>query len=206
MYAPLGMGGNPFTGHDGGTGAFQSVLALLPRARLGLFASYNSEGVPEALSPTAELLQFVAASYGLDERFKGQTSTAVAGTYGPTRRVDSSLFRLRQLLQQVSIASTADGFSIRPAFLPIGQPLEPVAPGTFAWAGRDVAFIRTRGAPLLQIGAPPNLFRRIPWWENAGIVVPTVAACLLVAGITTLAWPIRIVRAVVENRRQRDCA
>jgi hypothetical protein len=193
MYAPLGMGGNPFTGHDGGTGAFVSVVALLPRARLGLFASYNSDGLPEALSPTAELLQFVAARYVPGERVKGQSSTAIAGTYGPTRRVDSSLFRLRQLLQQVSIGATEDGFAIRPAFLPIGQRLEPVVPGTFAWAGRDVALIQTRSSPLLQIGAPPNLFRRIPWWENAGVMVPTLAACLLTAGIIVLAWPIQMV-------------
>src|SRR5687768_7010020 len=71
-------------------------------------------------------------------------------------------------------------------------------PGTFAWAGRDVAFLQTRSAPLLQIGAPPNLFRRIPWCENAGLVVPTLAACLLVAVITILAWPIRIVRDRLE--------
>lgn len=203
MYAPLGMGGNPFTGHDGGTGAFQSVVALLPRARLGLFASYNSDGVPEALSPTAELLRFVAARYVPDERFKGQSSTAITGTYGPTRRVDSSLFRLRQILQQVSIDATEDGFSIRPAFLPIGQALEPIAPGTFAWAGRDVAFIQTRSTPLLQIGAPPNLFRRIPWWENAGVVAPALAACLLAAIVTILAWPIQIARG---NRREPSTA
>ncbi len=194
MYSPLGMGGNPFVGHDGGTGAFQSVVALLPHARFGLFASYNSDGIPEPLTPTAELLQLVATRYFPRERIAGGPPRAIAGTYAPTRRVDTSLFRLRLLLQQLSVGSTPDGLTIRPALLPIAQPLTTVAPGLYTWADRDVAFTGSGGEALMQVGAPPGLFRRIPWWENAGWVVPAIAIGLLVSVASLLIWPVAIVR------------
>ena len=88
MYSPLGMGGNPFVGHDGGTGAFQSVVALLPDARFGLFASYNSEGLPDALTAPAELLQFVAARYFPGARM--QAPLAGCCRWNRTRRRDES--------------------------------------------------------------------------------------------------------------------
>lgn len=203
MYSPLGMGGNPFVGHDGGTGAFQSVIALLPGARFGLFASYNSEGAAEALSPTAELLQFVATRYFPGERTAGSRSSAIAGTYAPTRRVETSLFRLRALLQQISIGSTLDGSSIRPAFLPVAQPLAMTAPGVYAWAGRDVAFVGSGDEALMQVGAPPGMFRRVPWWENAGWVVPAITLGMLVAFGSLVIWPVAIVRGRYRDRSAR---
>jgi CubicO group peptidase (beta-lactamase class C family) len=194
MYSPLGVGGNPFVGHDGGTGAFQSVVALLPDERFGLFASYNSDGLPNALTAPAELLQFVAARYFPGARMPGRSPDAVAGTYAPTRRVDSSMFRLRQLAQQVTVTSTNGVLSIRPAILPFGQPMTKVAPGVFTWSRRDVAFTGSGNDAMMQIGAPPNLFRRVPWWENAGLVVPAVIVSLLVSWVALLGWAIRMRR------------
>ena len=199
MYSPLGMGRNPFVGHDGGTGAFQSVVALLPDARFGLFASYNSDGLPDALTAPAELLQFVAARYFPGARMQGRSSDAVAGTYAPTRRVDSSMFRLRQLAQQVTVESTNGVPTIRPAILPFGRPMTTVAAGVFNWSRRDVAFTGSGNDAVLQIGAPPNLFRRVPWWENAGLVVPAVAVSMLVSCVAVLAWAIRMRRDRNEN-------
>ena len=128
---------------------------------------------------------------------QGRSPDAVAGTYAPTRRVDSSMFRLRQLAQQVTVEASNGVLSIRPAILPFGRPLTKVAPGVFTWSGRDVAFAGSGDDAMMQIGAPPNLFRRVPWWENAGLVVPAVIVSLLASWVAVLAWAIRM-------RRGRD--
>jgi CubicO group peptidase (beta-lactamase class C family) len=55
VYSPLGEGGNPFVGHDGGTGAFRSTFALLPERRFGVFASYNTAGLAASVAAPSEL-------------------------------------------------------------------------------------------------------------------------------------------------------
>src|SRR5690606_19843683 len=60
VYSPVGLGGNAFVGHDGGTGGFQSTMALLPAARFGVFASYNSNGT---IAAPAELLQRITERF-----------------------------------------------------------------------------------------------------------------------------------------------
>jgi hypothetical protein len=67
-------------------------------------------------------------------------------------------------------------------------------PGLYAWAGRDVAFMGSGSEALMQVGAPPGMFRRVPWWENAGWIAPAVTIGLLVAIGTLLIWPVAIVR------------
>ena len=194
MYSPLGAGGNPFIGHDGGTGSFQSVLAILPGEEFGMFAAYNSDGVAQPLSATAELLQFVAGRYFAGQQTSARSIEAVAGTYAPTRGVDSSLFRLRQLLQQLAVEWSAETPSIGPAFLPVKQPLERTDRGTFRWSGRDVAFVDSGEQTLMQIGAPPGMYRLVPWWERSSVIVPVVAVCLATALMTAVRWLVRRLR------------
>jgi hypothetical protein len=201
MYSPLGAGGNPFIGHDGGTGSFQSVLALLPRENVGLFAAYNSDGIPQSLSAAAELLQFVADRYFGEEQPPVLSAADIAGTYAPTRRVDSSLFRLRQLLQQIAVASTSGTPSIGPAFLPLRQPLERGPRDVLRWSGRDVAFATAGRATLMQIGAPPGMFHLVPWWERSSVIVPVVAVCLATALMIALRRLFRRLRRHTPGRQ-----
>jgi CubicO group peptidase (beta-lactamase class C family) len=181
MYSPLGAGGNPFIGHDGGTGSFQSVLGLLPGEDFGIFAAYNSDGLSQPVSATAELLQFVARRYFGDEQPSVRSTEVIAGTYAPTHGVVSNLFRLRQLIQQVTVTWSNDRPMAGAAFLPTRQPLDAQAPGAFRWSGRDVAFTSDGDEALMQIGAPPGMYYRVPWWQSAGVVVPVVAACLMIS-------------------------
>ena len=104
------------------------------------------------------------------------------------------MFRLRQLAQQVTVESANGVPTIRPAILPFGQPMTKVAAGVFNWSRRDVAFTGSGDDAVLQIGAPPNLFRRVPWWENAGLVVPAVILSLLASWVAVLAWAISMRR------------
>ena len=84
FYAPVAAGGNPFIGHDGGTGAFANTLALLPDRRFGVFVSYNSAGTA-ATSAEGELLKNLAARYFSELRqTSGSRAAFVAGAYQPT--------------------------------------------------------------------------------------------------------------------------
>ena len=195
VYSPLGQGANPFIGHDGDTGAFHSTLALLREKRLGLFVSYNSDGVPAALAATGELLQRIAAQYAPAARAPGVRAGGVAaGTYAPARSVESSFFKLQALLAQVSVDISGDTPTIRPAFLPFGERLERVDTESFRWSGREVSFAGTGASAVLQLGAPVLQLRPVRWWEDAGLVVPLLLVCTVAATLTVFLWLSALVR------------
>ena len=55
----------------------------------------------------------------------------------------------------------------------------------------------------MQVGAPPGMFRRVPWWENAGWVVPAITLGMLVAFGSLVIWPVAIVRGRYRDRSAR---
>jgi hypothetical protein len=196
VYSPLGAGRNAFIGHDGGTGGFRSTLALLQQERFGLFASYNSEGLPERVSAPDELLARMAERYfaGVKLPSNADRGIDVAGVYEPTRRVESSFFKLRSLLEQVAVRPVSGMLMIRPAMLPFGEPLDEIEPGLFHWLGRDVSFAGADRSAVMQIGAPVGLSIHVSWWASAGIVVPTVSVGLVTAAVAVFTWPLTLMR------------
>jgi hypothetical protein len=197
LYSPVGQGANPFVGHDGDTGGFHSTLALLPQAHFGLFVSYNSDGIPQRLPAAAELVQLIAARYFPDVKPASGTvaDIVVAGTYAPARRVDSTMFKLRALVEQVAVRREGDRFTIRPAIVPFGEPLEAVEPGLFRWSGRDVSFAEAGPSAVMQLGSPPAQLRPVQWWASAGVVLPALVVCLLTAGLAVVSWPLSFLRS-----------
>jgi CubicO group peptidase (beta-lactamase class C family) len=202
MMSPLGLGANAFIGHDGGTGGFQSTLALLPREGFGLFASYNSMGTG-ITQGHAELLQRIAERYfpGVTLPSHASSDAGISGVYQPTRRVESNLFALRALLEQLAVRYADNGTLLfGPAYLPFDAvSLVPIAPGLFRGAGIEIAFGESWRSPVMQIGVLPYL--RVTWWTSARLVVPTIAGCLIVAVCTVLAWPVLALR---KRRRQLE--
>ncbi len=196
LFSPLGAGGNAFIGHDGGTGGFQSTLALLPQERFGIFASYNSEGIQERVSAASELLARVAERYFAGTGLHPRDSPVgeVAGVYQFTRRVESNLFRIRSLVEQVAVRSENGRLTIRLAMLPFGESLDEIGSGLFRWTGRDVSFVGSGASARMQVGSSVGQFLRVPWWANAGIVVPIVFICGIVAAGSVLAWPVSFLR------------
>jgi CubicO group peptidase (beta-lactamase class C family) len=196
FFAPLGSGGNVFIGHDGGTGGFQSTLALMPSERFGIFASYNSEGIPTRVSAIGELLARVSEREFAHVSPPGTIGSAadVSGVFGPARRVDSNLFALRSLSEQVAVQTDGNTVMIRPALLPVSEPVDQIAAGLFRWSGRDVSFSGSGASTTMQIGSSSTQFLRVPWWSSASIVVPGILACALIAASTILAWPVSLLR------------
>jgi CubicO group peptidase (beta-lactamase class C family) len=184
VYSPLGAGNNSFIGHDGDTGSFHSTLALLPQRRFGIFASYNSDGLPRTLPPAAELLQQIADRYFAND--EGLPSAdlpggEVSGTYQPARRVDSNVFRLRSLFEQLTVRAVQDALTIRPAVLPFDAAMERRGANLFRWAGREISFNRVGGSVVMQLGSPVLQFVQVRWWESAGFVLRAVLLGLIVA-------------------------
>jgi CubicO group peptidase (beta-lactamase class C family) len=196
VYSPLGEGGYPFIGHDGGTGAFRSTLALLPGRRFGVFASYNTEGLPASVTAPSELLARIAERYfgAVPPLPNTARALAVDGVYEATRRVESSLFRLQGLVQQLAVRRDGDTLAIRPAFLPFSAALTEVRPGHYLWAGRDVSFAELEGSVVMQVGAPVSQFIRVPPWARASLVVPAVTVCLAVVAVMLMTWPLTLLR------------
>src|SRR5690606_19614199 len=139
VYSPVADGGNPFVGHDGNTGGYQSSMALLPAERLGVFVSYN--GVAPA---RGELLRQFAARFLSESRSIGASGAvpSAAATYRPSRRVDWILVAWPQLMSQLHAEPLPDGrLRLRLAAVPVGGwILEDDGTGRFRDRGREVTF------------------------------------------------------------------
>jgi CubicO group peptidase (beta-lactamase class C family) len=210
VYSPVGLGGNSFVGHDGDTGSFHSTVALMPREQFGVFASYNSDGLPLAGSATSELLQQLASRYfpaapsaGSNESGDSGNSGDWTGAYQPVRRVDSNLFTLRALLEQLAVRRVENGrLLLGRAAIPFqGVWLERSDDGVFRGAGLEASLATVGSGTVMQLGAPVLIYVRVPWWASASFAVPALAVGVLIAAVSVLAWPIAAFR-----RRRRGSA
>ena len=201
LYAPLGDGGNAFIGHEGDAGGFHDALALRPQQHFGLFVSYNSLGLPLPILPRDELLRQIAKQYFPNvtigsHRIRGN----VSGVYQPARRVESDLFKLHSLLQQVYIHHASEGKLIfrMPAFVSRGSLLTETEPGLFrdqsSGGDVEVSFDDSQGSITMQLGAAYNVFIQVPWWASAPVVVPAILICIIVAILAILLWPLTVLR------------
>lgn len=189
VYSPVADGGNPFVGHDGNTGGYQSSMALLPEERLGIFVSYNA-----AVPARGELLRRFAERFLGERRSTGAPAVLPkqAATYRPSRRVDSNLFALPQLLGQLRAEPLPDGrLRLLLAAVPVGGwLLENDGTGRFRGGGREVTF-GGDAAQVMQLGGAPATYLRVPWWMDARLVMPVLVLCCLIASVVVLAWPLR---------------
>lgn len=193
LYSPVGVGGNAFVGHDGGTGSFQTTLAMLPRERFGLFVSYNSDGTPDVGAAPAELVREIASRFFPEPAGVATGDAGLwTGAYQPARREDSTLFTLSALLGQFALHDIGNGrLSLGRAAVPIGGiALEPHAPGVFRGGGLEVSFAPLSSTTVMQLGAPVLMYVRVPWWRSARLVMPVLLVSLVTAGLTVAVWPL----------------
>src|SRR5688572_12915832 len=192
LYSPVGLGGNSFVGHDGGTGGFQTTLALLPRERFGLLVSYNSDGVPDVGSAPAELVRTIASRFFPEPAIAGSGDAGVwRGAYQPARREDGQLFTLSALLGQFAVRDLGNGrVVLGRAAVPIGGiALEPQTPGVYRGGGLEASFAQLDSATVMQLGAPVLMYVRVPWWKSARLVMPILLVSLLIAGLMVAMLP-----------------
>jgi hypothetical protein len=125
----------------------------------------------------------------------------LSGAFQPTRRSESSLFKLLSLAEQVRFVTRSRRDVVVPAMIP---PL----------LSRDNASSSPRAAfSLAPNGADPvdirltsvvNRYARVPWWENAGLVVPIVVVTSLYGLLSILGRFLNVVwRAAHRGPRQR---
>jgi hypothetical protein len=176
----------------------------LPQQRFGVFASYNSDGVPARTAPPQELLDRLTARFfpRLSLADGGTLARGVDGTYVPARRVESNVFAVRALAERIAVRVRSGELTFRPAFLPFGGfTLREVRARLYRGNGFEVSFDRAGGVPILQIGTPVLRYVRVPWWRTAGIVVPSTVIAVLLALAGVVGWPIAVLR---QGRHQMD--
>jgi hypothetical protein len=206
--------GHRFIGHDGATQTFFSKLLLSPGDAFGLFLSVDGSGgarvnreLPRAIihryfPPVVNPAPKPAArpADGGDAGF--------AGVYQISRRADSTLLRLNALANQILVRRHRDGtVTLHGPLWPFGHgtPLRPLAPRMFRDPKeRELAFEEGMGEGWrLNIGAPAQQWLPVPWYLDGRLVVPALAASVLVALLDLLLWPVAAVRRRFRRWRGR---
>jgi CubicO group peptidase (beta-lactamase class C family) len=168
FYAPV-TGSAPFIGHEGDTGGFHAILALLPEQGFGFFVAYNSASANDGSSSAGgELLEAIAARYfpdaALQQSAHDDGRAGTSGSFQPSRRNDSTVLSLMALLSQLHVKGD----------LAAGQ----------VYSGRS-------DGSYIQVGPPFQTYTLAPWWKNAKLVVPAVAIALFVTLVRLAAWPVQ---------------
>jgi CubicO group peptidase (beta-lactamase class C family) len=196
LYSPLATGGNPFIGHDGGSGGLHGSLALAPARRFALFAFYNSSGTPQLDTPEGELLRAFSERYAEAEKRRVEVAPGdVSGVYEPVRRVHSNLFALDALIGQLRVRHESGAVVVNLPFIPFGgRRLLEESPMIFTDGAIDISFAPSTTGMRAQLGAPVASYRRVRWWTSAQTVVPLVLVSLVVTAVSSVRWAWRRLR------------
>ena len=201
-------------GHEGDLIAFHSLFFVEPTQKLVLFVSYNSAGGGSL--PRPEIINFFSDRY-----FPGAPDTQylktpavqlkdVEGTYEPTRRSDTTKFKLSFLFDQRSATVDKDGvLTLEGAKDLRGHPVKLKAIGRDLWQAEDdqqrMFAIRDSGKKVVRIavGFPGVQLERVPWYENSSWVLIALGASLGTLVLVVLASIIRTGRRLFHRRRPK---
>lgn len=200
------VNGHRAISHGGDTQWFHSDLQLFLDDGVGIFVSMNSSGRDGATGQVrGELSRGFADRYFPGEPTRAQGvpadqakahAAAIAGTYASSRRPDSNLLSLANLLGPVKVSANADGtISVGLALGPSGAPKKwrEVSP----WLWQDTASTERLAADVvdgevtrfsMEPYAPIMVFQRLSTWRS--LAFPLLAAGLGVLLLTVLAWPV----------------
>jgi CubicO group peptidase (beta-lactamase class C family) len=201
------VNGHRAISHGGDTQWFHSDLQLFLDDGVGLFVSMNSSGrdgatghIRYALSRGFADRYFPAASAapakGVSAEDAQLHAQQLAGTYTSSRRPDSNLLSLANLLGPIKVVPNEDGtISVTAALSPAGAPKKwrEVEP----WLWQDTASTDRLAVDLadgkvtrfsMEPYAPIMVFQRLSAWN--ALALPLLAASLAVVLLTVLAWPV----------------
>ncbi len=196
-------------------GSFNSILALLPEHGVGIYASYNSNGV---FSHGENLLRaFVDHYYPADAAAPApipearQVAAQLAGSYRSTRMFETTFPKALALFPgnyaDIRVTPGPDGIVLTEGLGP--QPLRwvVVAPRVLRLAGGELdsygdlvfgADERGEVTALYVQNNPYRAYARVPWYESARFATLLLAGCLAVFASAVIGWPIA---ALVRRRR-----
>lgn len=196
--------GRRVLGHGGDTGVFHAHLQLLPDERTGIFVVMNGSG--RGAADSLELRE--AVLHGFTDRYfsagapvdpgaapagAAERARLAPGTYEAARAPFSTFLSTMNLLGQTTVVARPDGsllfvpgpLGVRPAVYREVRP--------WVWqevGGQRVVTMRTENGRVAALGvegaftllpAPPH--------RSAAVVLPVLAAAVLVLLASLLAWP-----------------
>jgi CubicO group peptidase (beta-lactamase class C family) len=204
QFVKFQLGGRDYIGHTGDTIAAFSNFIFLPEENFGLFVSFNSAASGRAL---IDMPRQIAERYfprplppPMAMAENERQARAVAGVYQISQRLDSNFMKVLALVGQVGVGALPDGTITMGSALGLGPeqpPFTEVAPGVFRRpSGSMIAFAPNtdHGGLTMQVSPPAFEFHRVPWHQNARLIVPAVALSFLIALFTLLGWPVTAYR------------
>ncbi|MCR6663621.1 MAG: beta-lactamase family protein [Luteimonas sp.] len=200
------VNGHRAISHGGDTQWFHSDLQLFLDDGVGIFVSMNSSGrdgatghIRYALSRGFADRYFPAAPgthKGVSVEEAKQHAQQIAGTYTSSRRPDSNILSLANLLGPVKVVPNEDGtISVTAALGAGGAPKKWREIEPYLW--QDTTSTDRLSADVvdgqvvrfsMEPYAPIMVFQRLSAWQS--LAMPLLMASLLVLLLTVLAWPV----------------
>jgi len=192
--------------HGGDTQWFHSDLHLFPDDGVGIYLSMNSSGRNGATGPIrSAFARNFADRYlpgpgpeaqGVSEADATLHARQIAGTYFSSRRAQSNLLSLLNLLGPVKVVVNEDGtISVPAAVGPNGVPKKWREVAPYVWqdtGGVDRLAADVVDGRVTRFGFEPYasimVFERVSGLHAVGM--PLLAASLAVLLLTVLAWPV----------------
>jgi CubicO group peptidase (beta-lactamase class C family) len=192
------VAGHDAIGHDGGTMAFFSNLRFFPEQGVGIFISRNGMGeirapgdIPNPMTVIADRFLPKVPENPPEAAGSFSGDAGVAGIYRASRRAESSVLRLNELMSQVVVRiDSAGDLRLSSAVWPFakGQTFKRVDRNVYEGPGARVAFVNDAGSES-HITAPATRFQRVPWSVDVRWIAPALAVSAAVVFLTLLAWP-----------------
>ena len=202
------INGRQVIGHLGDTVLYHTALHLFMNEKVGLYVSFNSWGEDTAVSPVRhELFEQFADRYfppigPADGRVDARTAAAhakmLAGTWIKSRRAETTMFALPNLLGQVKVSVNDKGDLIVPVSRDTnGKPMKWVEIAPFVWRN---AYGHERLAAKVVDGkvvrwsvdsaSPFIVFEHVAPSRSATWIMPALIASLVVLLLSFVQWPV----------------
>ncbi len=189
--------GHRSIGHGGGLPSFRSQLLLVPDLRLGFYMAQNGIGgdLTNIAWRTFFDHYFPAASPVIEVTTNAVAdSSELIGSYIPSRRFDTSIFKFRTMFIQSRVSRSADGTIYFDAVQEYGRHkrLRPVSSMVYrAVDGPErIEFRRDVKGNLEIVGDWSfNVFQRVPWYEKKRLNTIVISASAALFALTLLLWP-----------------
>lgn len=201
--------GHRIVGHAGDTLAFRAELQLYPEEGTGIYIALNSAGVRSESGSAlrAQVLHGFADRYFPDTSDAPQvTDTAaehaemLAGSYVPTRAVESNFVRSNSVVAPVSITAIGDGtITVAGVIDASGAPMHLVEVEPWVWqevGGQQRIAVDVTDGQVRVVSIHPAIALQ-PLPPTLALALPVGFGALVVLAVALIGWP---VSALVRRR------
>jgi len=199
--------GRRVIGHGGDTQWFHSYLHLFIDDGVGLFVSVNSQGHAGAAGTIrANLFSEFADRYfpgpGPEGKVDAQTAAEharmIAGSYGNSRRMESTFLSFLNLFGEAKVVDNHDGtISFSMIRSPAGVPKKWREIEPFVWrdeGSKELLAAKVENGRVVRLSfsavSPFMMFEPPPAAKSAGWLLPAFVGSVAALLLTVLAWPI----------------